>query len=459
MFRKATGQKKTYTLSLRGLMILVLVVGGGLSWIAGRANHRRRDVEAITAAKGTFYFDFQHRDRTFIPSGTSWLPKWLARHVGVEFFHDVTAILQLDLSRCDPDVARAAWQAIGRFRRLEALRVVDPPPGSSLSGLDHLSMLTITVNRTGTGLPIRLGSLPELREVFLNGPGVTDELVRELSRQMSLREIRLETTNVTDAGLAHLSSLHSLECLWVHHAFVTDNGLSHLAPLRKLEILDLNGNSGVTDLGMKSLSKNLPGLTNLMVGETGVTDVGVVELKGLARLEGFQAEWQGTKLTDAGLATLATLPRIEALNLRGSAVTDAGLAQLKTLKRLRWLQVSDTAITDRSLAVLREIPTLRWLSLNGTPVTDAGLASVSNMTGLEHLYLDNTAITDAGLPQLARLRNLRLLSLSGTQLSPTALADLKAALPPTTRIQRTGPAPARTLVRTAPRASMAQPSP
>ncbi|MHC5539271.1 leucine-rich repeat domain-containing protein [Singulisphaera rosea] len=456
MFRRAA-VRKARTLSLRGLMVLVLIVGGGMGWVAERAHSRRRDVEAITAAKGTPYFDFRYRAGVFIPSGTSWVPKWLARYVGTEFFHDVTRVVRLEGTRSDLDAARRAWQAIGRFHRLESLVAVDPPPGTTLSGLDRLSQLRVTMNGPATNSPIRLRSLPALREIFLNGPGVTDEVVRELAHLTSLREIRLETTNVTDAGLAHLSGLRELECLWVDHAFVTDEGLSHLASLPKLEILDLNGNSGVTDLGMKILSKNAPGLTNLMVGETGVTDVGLAELKGLPRLDGVQAEGQGAKLTDVGVASLSTIPGLEVLNLRGSALTDDGIARLKALKKLRWLQVSDTAITDEGVAMLGEIPTLRWLNLNGTEVTDAGLSSVMNLTSLEHLYLDGTAITDVGLFRLAKLRFLKLLTLNGIQASPEAVADLKGFLPPTTRIQAGNPIAAKKFMKKTPAVSPSPP--
>ena len=54
--------------------------------------------------------------------------------------------------------------------------------------------------------------------------------------------------------------------------------------------------------------------------------------------------WTG--VTDAGLANLEGLTKLQSLNLAKTKVTDAGLEHLKTLTALRSLDVSETAVTD-----------------------------------------------------------------------------------------------------------------
>ena len=57
-----------------------------------------------------------------------------------------------------------------------------------------------------------------------------------------------------------------------------------------------------------------------------------------------------TAVTDAGLARLAPLTRLESLNLRGTAITDAGLASLGLLPRLRSLYLWETGVTPAAAA-------------------------------------------------------------------------------------------------------------
>ena len=57
-------------------------------------------------------------------------------------------------------------------------------------------------------------------------------------------------------------------------------------------------------------------------------------------------------MTDAGLANLAGLEKLENLTLDGTRITDAGLTHLCSLKQLVTLSLSNTGITDGGLAHL-----------------------------------------------------------------------------------------------------------
>jgi hypothetical protein len=48
-------RRKRFGLSLRLLMLLVLLLGGGMGWLAYRARVRREAVAAIEAAGGTVF--------------------------------------------------------------------------------------------------------------------------------------------------------------------------------------------------------------------------------------------------------------------------------------------------------------------------------------------------------------------------------------------------------------------
>lgn len=77
----------------------------------------------------------------------------------------------------------------------------------------------------------------------------------------------------------------------------------------------------------------------------------------LTRLTGLKAVYQdgNSRLTDTGLRALAGLQHLEALDLTSShGVTEAGLAVLAGLQHLQWLAVTDcTGLTPAALAALR----------------------------------------------------------------------------------------------------------
>ncbi len=419
-------------MSLRVLMLLVLVLGGGFGWTVNRMHRRQRPVAAVRKAKGVVLFDYQLKHDQIQPNGRPWPPAWLLGVLPEEFFHDVTVVNKLDLSQFEEADAKVALSAIGEFDLLERLRITNPPPGTTISGMGQLKVLEISLTRPSGDRTVRLRALPRLTEVHLDGKGVNDSLLADFSGLSSVSELRLQNTNVTDAGLAQLEGLADLEVLWVSKANVSDAGLSSLVKLKKLGILNLNGNPGVTDQGVHFLSLNFPGLKHLLLSGTKVTDAALADLRAFTALEGLQIEGQSAKITDSGLARLRGLTHLEVLNVAGSRVTDAGVGNLQSLKRLRWLNLNRTTVGDEGLRQLCEMKSLRWLSLRGTNITDAGLESLSRLTGLEQLYVEGVSISDDGLKHLYNLKSLKSLVVGGTEVTAEGVEALRAALPSST---------------------------
>ncbi len=427
MNTKTAGKSGRYSLSLRVLMLLVLVLGGGFGWTVNRMHRRQRPVAAVRRAKGVVLFDYQLKHDQIQPNGRPWPPAWLLGVLPEEFFHDVTVVKRLDLSQIEKADARAALAAIGEFGMLERLRITNPPPGTTISGLEQLKVLEISLTRPSGDRTVRLRALPRLTEVHLDGKGVNDSLLADFAGLSSVRELRLQNTNVTDAGLAQLAGLADLEVLWVDKANITDAGFSSLVNLKKLVILSLNGNSGVTDQGVHFLALNLPGLKHLLLSGTNVTDAALTDLSAFTALEGLQIEGQSAKITDSGLAHLKRLTHLEVLNIAGSGVTDAGVGNLQSFKKLRWLNLDRTAMGDEGLRQLCELNSVRWLSLRGTNVTDDGLESLSRLTGLEQLAVEGARISDDGLKHLYSMKSLKSLVVRGNEVTAEGVAALRAS--------------------------------
>ena len=133
---------------------------------------------------------------------------------------------------------------------------------------------------------------------------------------------------------------------------------------------------------------------------------------------------------DEGTECLKRLPDLEVLEFNCTQISDAGLANLAGLARLKELflkyeQPDKLRVTDAGLEYLNSLTNLQILDLSGTQVTGSGLEYLTNLTNLRHLLLENTQVTDAGLEHLIGLKNLESLDLSGTQVTDAGLVKLQ----------------------------------
>ena len=91
---------------------------------------------------------------------------------------------------------------------------------------------------------------------------------------------------------------------------------------------------------------------------------------------------------------------------------------------------SNTRVTDAGLAHLEGLTRLEWLTLDLTQVTGAGMEHLQGLTKLETLLLSNTQVTDAGLKYLDGLTALKWLELTNDvrpALETTSLTDVSLA--------------------------------
>ncbi len=166
--------------------------------------------------------------------------------------------------------------------------------------------------------------------------------------------------------------------------------------------------------------------------------------------------WRSANITDAGLAHLRGLRRLETLSIEGPGLTDAGLAHLGGLKRLQSLQVRNCSITGPGLAALEGLTELRVLQLEGNPITDVGLPYIEGLSRLRNLSLAKCPVGDAGLTSLAKLPELAYVCLNITRVSKERAAELRRARP-NLEVDDASVRPSSTLVMTPPPAVLPSP--
>ena len=128
------------------------------------------------------------------------------------------------------------------------------------------------------------------------------------------------------------------------------------------------------------------------------TTAGLETIAQLPNLERLQL--RGGALGDDAMAVIARNANLKNLNLPDARFSDVGLAELKSLARLELLRFHTPNVTDSGLTQIAEMESLRFLHLIGVPITDDGLARLESMQQLESFYIDDAAVTDEGLERL-----------------------------------------------------------
>ncbi len=320
-----------------------------------------------------------------------------------------------------------------------------------------LTWLCLETNKelTNRGLT-NLGSMPSLKELIIDGTGITDDGLKTVAEKMpNLAFLTLsELSPVTNTGIDHLRKmqLHRItidkskltpetvlplpRCELVIAGKTIEPSDVHFREARRLlerggftirlklpdrkeaspksatelpdgpfTLVEISGSLNDDDLRRLVAT---PTLTGVAAASARITD------DGLRSLTASKATLRDVylfdiPLTDDGLRSISECPNMEQLNVSGSKITDDGLKHLAGLTRLRMLFVGSTAITDAGLKHLVDFPALVHLGLLDTCVSDAGAETLATMKGLQRLSLQNTRITQTGLDKLrAALPNCKI---------------------------------------------------
>ncbi len=298
--------------SVRGMIVVMLVVGGWLGWIVRSARIQREAVAAIRKAGGGTSYRWISDRNVSVSRSSQWVPQWLIERVGPDYFDDV---VQVEFTRERTAATDLEMRHIENLTKLERIRLYGVR--ASTAGLAKLE---------------RLG---QLRILVMTGSSVPDTWMAHLR------------------GLTRLESLDLLDCQ------ITDAGLRHVALLSNLQELEVSMNAGVSDEGLTHV-RSLKSLRKLFLSYTAVTDAGLANLEGLDKLQILYLT--STRITDAGLSHLEGMTGLTQLELSNCDITDAGIPHLKKLTRLKALMLMNTKVTDAGQKELQKA--LRGLKIH-----------------------------------------------------------------------------------------------
>jgi hypothetical protein len=233
-----------------------------------------------------------------------------------------------------------------------------------------------TLQGVGGTVPVAKPNVPASKNMTLD-----NQKMNAVQEQMALEEARAWLKqlgyDLTIEQVINLKSLSAVGGTQERAAALTAENMRHLRVLKNLETLELVHYA---------------------------TDDWVANAAGLTKMRSF-VMGPASYLTDRSAEVFAKWPELIQLMIHGCKITDAGLAKLAGLKKLE------------------------RLGLQYAPIGDASMPIIGQNTELENLNLSFTKVTDAGLPHLYNLQKLTYLSLQSQTLTPAAVATLRQKLP------------------------------
>ncbi len=256
-----------------------------------------------------------------------------------------------------------------------------------LAQLPHLTHLDLSLTRVTDQAMLGLKNAPGIVDLDLYyAELVTDEGIAALKGWKKLKRLNVRGAKISDTTLDHLSGITTLESIDVGSALVTDVGLERLVFLPNLKELSIGGNE-MGDAGLQAL-RQMPGLTRLdLSGQQGtdsnlwsvnMTEVGldaVLSLKVLRELR--------LGCTDVGVGTEGV--RFAAVS--NMNITARWLEKMKVLSKLEKLTMQGCArVGDDAIPTLAALPSLREVDLKGTAVTQKGVAMLLEAKPKARIY-------------------------------------------------------------------------
>lgn len=247
-------------------------------------------------------------------------------------------------------------RGLARLRGLDGLfslnlddrRLAITPAGlQPLTDLPRLAVLAIAA--TDEWMP-HVAALPRLRHLIVQDTPAGDDGFTALARSRTLENIwGRECHNLRRRGVQALASLPTLRGLSVSLLNVDDEGLATLRDFPALrELMPM----GVRDEAYRHVGacERLESLILMYCRET--TDAATEHITGLRQLTYYFNSY--TTITDRTPELLSTMPSLERITFDTChGLTDAGVARLATLPRLRALGVSGRGVTS---AITRAFP-------------------------------------------------------------------------------------------------------
>jgi hypothetical protein len=287
-------------------------------------------------------------DLHHIPAFKNWLGGEI--HVGLMGASKLPNRLMID-----GEFTNAGLASLDGLEGIAALSIFGHSNAYTPAGLEQLRRLPrlevfgIDGDQCGDEAMRQIASIPRLRQLQAQGAIAGDAGWKALSRSQTLEYIwGRECPNFGSRGFTALADLPSLRGMGISCKQVEDSALAALPRFRELrQFVSID----VTDLGFRhvGLCKNLESLYCMYCRDT--TDAATERISGLEKLRTYYAGM--TLITDRSLQILGRMEAFEKLEFwQCMAITDAGVAHLAALPRLQRIEIHGSPKVSKNITQL-----------------------------------------------------------------------------------------------------------
>lgn len=194
---------------------------------------------------------------------------------------------------------------------------------------------------------------------------------------------------------------------WGTRKGATDETVASLAGIETIKTLNLSG-SRVTDVGLNRLAGKLPGLEELDLSSSEITDAAANALLQFPQLKRLHLSGEG-KLSDKTLATVGKIRLLDALHIFHMVIGADAAKNFAELPDLRILDISCSTVEDKAFEAICQVK-LSSLAFISSKVSDKAFPNISKCTSLRELAVQGRILNAADLAALAALKQLQALS-------------------------------------------------
>ena len=250
--------------------------------------------------------------------------------------------------------------------------------GVSTDANGRVTGLSFSENQLTGSIPASLGSLTNLRELWLGDNQLTGSIPASLGNLTNLERLWLGDNQLTGSIPASLGSLTKVHTLSLGGNQLTGSIPASLGNLTNLEYMPLSGNQ-LTGSIPSSLG-NLTNLENLWLHEN--------------------------QLTGSIPSSLGNLTNLENLWLAENQLTGSIPASFASLTKLEILRSYENQLTGSIPAFFGSLTKLEILDLYGNQFTGSIPSSLGSLTNLEHLSLWNNQLSGSIPAPLCRFERV-----------------------------------------------------
>jgi serine/threonine-protein kinase len=264
-------------------------------------------------------------------------------------------------------------------------------------------------------------------------PATGDERAVTNAAQLPAGDFRVtrldlkDKPNLPEADIvAHLTGLSGpVEVSFTECRLFGDEAMRAVAGIPELTALATVLNPNVTNDGLAAIARH-PHLTAVDVRSTTVDRAGLAHLATLPKVRRLTLAVPGTDDFLPDLAPLADLERLQLFSAGPRYLTPRGLAHLKPFGKLKRLFLYGRGVTDEWLKPLLDVglPALEELDLSESGVTGPGLVHLKDFPRVDWVALNLTSVRDEGLAHVGAARRVKWVSLVGTTVGDDGLRGL-----------------------------------